>query len=224
MKLIIGLGNPGEKYEHTRHNFGFMVVEQFLKDFESVDKTVWSNSAKVKSDIALIDWKSRSASSGQAKKSLPERVILAKPKTYMNNSGMAVGLLVSFYKVEPSDIWIVYDELDLPVGSMKIRFGGAAAGHHGVESIMENLGTDKFWRFRMGIGISHPHTGRERREDGKNHTVGGQDIKKADQLVLGTFSSGEQGKVRELIKHGSDALQMALEKGIDASMNRYNTK
>src|SRR6185369_325484 len=216
MKLIVGLGNPGEKYEHTRHNFGFTVVEQFLKDFESVDKTVWSLSDKVKSDIALIDWKSKIGNT--------ERIILAKPKTYMNNSGMAVGLLASFYKVDSADIWIVYDELDLPVGSMKIRFGGAAAGHHGVESIMENLGTDKFWRFRMGIGVSHPHTGRERREDGKNHTVGSQAIKKADQLVLGKFSSGEQGKVRELIKHGSDALQMALEKGMEASMNRYNTK
>src|SRR5436190_754575 len=94
MKLIVGLGNPGEKYKHTRHNFGFMVVERFLKDLTSVQETVWSNSAKVKSDVALLDWQgAHSKSSGQ------EKLILAKPKTYMNNSGMAVSLLAAFYKV-----------------------------------------------------------------------------------------------------------------------------
>jgi PTH1 family peptidyl-tRNA hydrolase len=216
MKLIVGLGNPGEKYIHTRHNLGFMVVERFLKDFESLKNTVWSSSEKVKSHIALIDWKSKAGRE--------ERLILAKPKTYMNNSGMAVSLLTNFYKIDPTDVWIVYDELDLPVGSMKIRFGGAAAGHHGVESIIASLDTDKFWRFRMGIGVTHLHSGRDGREDGKQHALGRQNIKGADSLVLGNFSASEQGKVRELIKHGSQSLQMALEKGIEASMNRYNTK
>jgi peptidyl-tRNA hydrolase, PTH1 family len=213
MKLIVGLGNPGEKYIHTRHNFGFVVVEQFLKDFESLPNTVWSATEKVKSDIALIEWKPKIGPL--------EKVILAKPKTYMNNSGMAVSLLLSFYKVQPEDLWVVYDEMDLPLGAMKIRFGGAAAGHHGVESIMEQLKTDKFWRFRMGIGVTRQHNDSD---DGKQHAIGRQTIKKAGDLVLGTFNRSEQGKVRELIKHGSGALQMALEKGIEASMNRFNTK
>jgi len=212
MKLIVGLGNPGDKYTHTRHNFGFMVVEQFLKDYKSLRDTVWSLSSKVKSDVALIDWK--------PKVGPLEKIILAKPKTYMNNSGMAVSLLSSYYKVNPEDIWVVYDELDLPLGAMKIRFGGAAAGHHGVESIMESLGTDKFWRFRLGIGVTRIHNG----EDGKQHAIGRQKIKGAEDLVLSTFGRSEQGKVRELIKHGSGALQMALEKGIESAMNRYNTK
>jgi peptidyl-tRNA hydrolase, PTH1 family len=212
MKLIVGLGNPGEKYEHTRHNFGFMVIEHLLKDLESVKNTVWSSTEKVKSDIALIDWKPKVGKG--------EKIILAKPKTYMNNSGMAVGLLASFYKVEPTDIWIVYDELDLPLGAMKIRFGGAAAGHHGVESIMESLGTDKFWRFRLGIGVTRHHDD----GDGKQHAIGREKIKGAEQFVLDSFGHGEQGKVRELIKHGSQALEMALEKGIEAAMNRFNTK
>ncbi|HZE87192.1 MAG TPA: aminoacyl-tRNA hydrolase [Methylomirabilota bacterium] len=216
MKLLVGLGNPGEKYENTRHNFGFMVIEQFLKDFESLKNTVWFLNEKVKSDIALIDWK--------PKVGPEERLILAKPKTYMNNSGMAVSLLASYYKIDPADIWIVYDELDLPLGTIKIRFGGAGAGHHGVESVMEALGTDKFWRYRLGIGVSHPHTGREAREDGKEHALSRQNIKDAQDFVLGKFGHNDQGKVRELIKHGSQALQMALEKGIDAAMNRYNTK
>lgn len=213
MKLIVGLGNPGEKYTHTRHNFGFMVVERFLKDFETLDHTVWTVNEKVKSDIAIINW--------QPKVGSLERVVLAKPRTYMNNSGLAVSLLAAFYKIEPSAIWVVYDELDLPLGAMKIRFGGAAAGHHGVESIMEKLGTDKFWRFRMGIGTTHQHQGRD---DGKQHAIGRQKVKNAEDFVLDTFGHGEQGKIRELIKHGSNALQLALEKGIEASMNRYNTK
>lgn len=201
MKLIVGLGNPGEKYEGTRHNLGFMVVDQLLKDLLSAKEAVWSINSKLKSDIASIEV-------GR------EKVILAKPQTFMNNSGMAVGLLLNFYKVAPSDLWLVYDELDLPVGSMKIRFGGAAAGHHGVESIMEKIGTDSFLRFRLGIGTSHD----------KGRVIGRQKIKQAKDYVLGGFGRGDVGKIRELIKHGSGALQMALEDGIESAMNRYNTR
>ena len=123
-------------------------------------------------------------------------------------------LLASYYKIAPEDIWIVYDELDLPLGSMKIRIGGAAAGHHGVESIMESIGTDKFWRFRLGIGASHD----------REHAIGRQNIRDAKEYVLDTFNSGDQGKAREMIKHASKALQMALEKDIETAMNRFNTK
>jgi len=206
MKLIVGLGNPGEKYLHTRHNLGFAVVDQFLKDFQSASAEGWTLNDKLKSETVLLDW--------QPKVGKSERVILAKPQTYMNNSGLGVSLLASYYKVDPEDIWVVYDELDLPVGSMKIKIGGAAAGHHGVESVMESIGTDKFWRFRLGIGLSHD----------KEHAISKQQINHAETFVLSTFGSSEHGKIRELIKHGSDALQMALEKGIEASMNRYNSK
>ncbi len=201
MKLIVGLGNPGEKYENTRHNLGFQVVEHFLKDTHSAKSSVWSKSAKLKSDFATFEFKT-------------EKVVLSKPTTYMNNSGMAVSLLLSYYKIKPVDLWLVYDELDLPVGSMKIRFGGAAAGHHGVESVMEQVGTDKFWRFRLGIGASHD----------KEHVISKQKIKKAKEFVLGGFGHTDRGKVRELIKHGSDALQSALDKGIETAMNRFNTR
>jgi len=200
MKLIVGLGNPGEKYANTRHNFGFLVVDHLLKHLG--DNTVdWNHSAKLKSDTAVFPL-------GE------DKVLLAKPQTYMNNSGMAVRLLMDFYKIVPEDLWVVYDELDLPIGSIKIRFGGAAAGHHGVESIMSAVDTDKFWRFRMGIGESHD----------KTHPLGRQDIRDAKEFVLDQFHSGEAGKVREMIKHGSDAIQTALEKGIESAMNRFNTK
>ena len=197
--MIVGLGNPGEKYEHTRHNLGFLVIDHLLKDLGTSD-VAWNHVLKLKSDIAIF-------TVGK------EKVLLVKPQTFMNNSGMAVQLIKDFYKIEPEDIWIVYDELDLPLGSIKIRLGGAAAGHHGVESIMEVIGTDKFWRFRLGIGVTH-----------NKSEVGRHDFKDAKEYVLDQFHSGEIGKVRELVKHATDALQCASEKGMETAMNRFNTK
>lgn len=200
MKLLVGLGNPGEKYENTRHNLGFLVIDHLLKAL-GTSKVEWTNATKLKSNIAIFPL-------------AEEKVILAQPQTFMNNSGTAVQLISQFYKINPEDLWIVYDELDLPLSSIKIRFGGAAAGHHGVESIMEAIGTDKFWRFRLGIGESHD----------KTHALGRQEIHDAKDYVLDQFHSSEKGKARELIKRGSEALQTALEKGIETAMNRFNTK
>jgi len=205
MKLIVGLGNPGDKYQKTRHNLGFMVIEQFLKDFEPVSKTQWEDSQKFKSDIIHIEW--------QPKHGVLEKVILVKPKTYMNNSGFAVQLLTTYYKILSTDIWIVHDDIDLPLGFMKIRFGGASAGHHGTESIIEKLHTDKFWRFRMGIGYTN------HKSQITNHK-----LRPVDDFVLGKFSGAERGKVRALIKRGAKAIEMGLEEGLDAAMNRFNTK
>ena len=205
MKLIVGLGNPGIKYERTRHNIGFMIVEQFLKDFEPVRSTFWENSTRFKSDIVQIEW--------QPQHGALEKVILAKPKTYMNNSGLCVNLLTTYYKLPATDLWIIHDDIDLPLGAMKIRFGGGTAGHRGIESVMEKLGTDKFWRFRMGIGIE---SGKLRVENSK--------LKNVDDYVLGEFRGPQRGKVRELIKRGVRAIEMGLEVGLEAAMNRFNTK
>lgn len=202
MKLIVGLGNPGEKYAKTRHNLGFMIIERFLKDFENTKNTLWENSAKFKSDIAQIEW--------QPKHGSLEKVILVKPKTFMNNSGMSVQLLASFFKLPSSDVWVIHDDIDLPLGAMKIRFGGASAGHHGVESLMEHLSTDKFWRFRMGVG--------EKRE------LNDSRMKNVDDFVLGTFSGAEKGKLKNILKRGVVAIEESLEDGMDAAMNRFNTK
>lgn len=205
MKLIVGLGNYGEKYERTRHNLGFMVLEQFLKDFEPVEKTVWDDNKKFKADILDFEWK--------PKVGTKERVLLLKPKTFMNNSGLSVSLVTSYYHIDPKDIWIVHDEMDIPLGMMKIRFGGSGAGHHGIESIMRSLGTEKFWRFRMGIGGS------------KNHSeIAKHKVTDTEEYVLGAFGQGEYGKIRLLIKRGAKALEMALEKDLQTAMNRFNTK
>ena len=206
MKLIVGLGNPGEKYEKTRHNLGFMVVEDFLKAYAPVSQTSWDNKDKFKSLVAEIEWNSRK------QKSL-EKVILAKPKTYMNNSGMAVSLLAKFYKVAPSDIWIIHDEIDLPIGSMKIRLGGSGAGHRGVESIINVLGTDKFWRFRMGIGVSK-----------SKDSLAKSFLGNTTEFVLRSFSGKEKSKVKTLLKRGVKAIETALEKDMQSAMNQFNTK
>ncbi len=205
MILIVGLGNPGEKYEKTRHNLGFMVLEHFLKNFQSSKEIVWDNSQKLKSDILSIEW--------QPKVGKFEKVVLAKPKTYMNNSGMAVQLIASFYKISPQDIWIVHDDFDLPLGSMRIRFAGASAGHHGLDSIITSLGTDKFWRFRLGTGLSR-----------NKGTIAKKQKGKGEDFVLGSFGKGETGKLRELVKKASKAIESALEGGFEKTMNRYNTK
>jgi len=198
MKLIVGLGNPGEKYQNTRHNLGFMVAERFLKDFEPVRQTVWTNEPKFKSKITKIEWQPKSGSL--------EKIILVKPKTYMNESGLSVQLLTTYYKLLTTNVWVIHDDLDIPLGMMKIRFGGSAGGHKGVESIIQTLGTDQFWRFRLGIG-----------EQNKK-------LRNVDKFVLGTFEEGEKGKERGLIKKGSKAIQAALEEGLESAMNKFNTK
>lgn len=205
MKLIVGLGNPGPKYETTRHNVGFQVLDHLLKDLEPVEKSNWENSDKFKSEIYILEYK--------PKVGRLEKVVLAKPLTYMNRSGEAVSKIANFYKIKPKDVWVIHDELDLPLETMKIRLGGSGAGHHGVESVIISLKTDKFWRFRMGIGAKN----NSRVDKFKKKIKGGE-------LVLKGFRSGESSKVRTMTKKGSKALQFALEKGIDASQNKFNTK
>ncbi len=204
MKLIAGLGNPGSKYESTRHNVGFMVLDHLLKDLEPVNKSNWTTENKLKSEIFILDY--------QPKHGQMEKVILAKPLTYMNNSGMAVGLIAKYYKIKPIDIWVVHDELDLPLGFLKIRFGGGTAGHHGLNSILENIKNDKFWRFRMGIGLAKNKDGMD-----KQHING-------PEYVLDGFRGGEASKARTMIKKGSKALITALEKGLESAQNQFNTK
>lgn len=207
MKLIVGLGNIGEKHERNRHNLGFMVIDQFLKNFEPVEKTSWELSEKFKSDIVLLEWK--------PKQGPLEKVVLAKPRTFMNNSGLAVRLICEFYKISPEDIWVIHDDIDLPLGSIRIRNGGSAAGHRGIESLLKELGTEKFWRFRLGIG--HP---RNKAHDGDHKSY----IRDVDGFVLGDFAGDEKGKVKELIKHSAKAIAHALETDLASAMNRFNTK
>lgn len=178
--LIVGLGNPEAKYEGTRHNLGFAVLDELVKKFNLVD---WQLEDKFKSEIIKV----------------PE-LILAKPQTYMNNSGMAVALIANYFKINPLDIILIYDELDLPLGKIKVRLGGAAAGHHGVESVMIALRTDQFIRVRLGIG---PNQGI------------------AEKYVLEPFLPSEKPQVKHLFKQALKAIEILIDQGIEVAQNQY---
>ncbi len=218
MKLIVGLGNPGLKHEKTRHNLGFMVLDAFFKNYAS-PKESFKTEKKFQAEIAEIIW--------QPKKGKEEKIILVKPQTYMNASGISISHIVNFYKISANDIWVVHDEIDLPLGAMKIRLGGSSAGHKGVESILENLKTDKFWRFRIGIGAQKSSRFNRDKNPAKGEARYGRKsskLRKIDHFVLGGFGESERGKVREIIKKGTKAVEDALEEGLEKAMNRFNTK
>ena len=140
MKIITGLGNPGKKHQFTRHNIGFSVIE-FLRDEweQSANFSSWSDNKKFQARISEGNWNG-------------EKIILAKPLTFMNNSGEAVSLLMNFYKVEPSDLIVIHDEIDLTFGNYKVQKDKSAAGHNGIKSIIEKIGSQNFTRVRVGVG------------------------------------------------------------------------
>jgi PTH1 family peptidyl-tRNA hydrolase len=131
-------------------------------------------------------------------------LLLVKPQTFMNKSGFAVKAMMDFYKLTPADVWVVHDDIDLPLGKIKIRGKGGSAGHNGVQSIIDQLKTDTFIRFRLGIG-----------KEATSHRA-------VISFVLSRFRQNEAGSFKHLIKHGADAVQMALLQGIEKTMNRFN--
>ena len=134
MKLIVGLGNPGTEYKNNRHNFGFMALDSLSAHYQ------------------FEDWKSKLEGKFAAKLFGSEKIILVKPQTYMNMSGFCVAKFKQFFKVSEDDIFVVYDDIDLEFGEIKLKHGGGDAGHKGVRSISQHLGTKDFNRIRMGIG------------------------------------------------------------------------
>jgi PTH1 family peptidyl-tRNA hydrolase len=199
MKLIVGLGNPGDKYQYTRHNMGFMVVDKFIKKQLPLlpSLTAWKEEAKLSCHIGKL-----------------KDCIVIKPQTFMNNSGGAVAIVKNYFKINNEDIWVVHDDIDLPVGKLRIRKGGGSAGHNGIESMIANLHTPEFVRFRLGVGKGK--TDLKRTAD---HNLHRREIEK---YVLSPFRDNEGGEVKKLIKKGVEALEIALEKGIEKAMNRFN--
>lgn len=213
MKLIIGLGNPGGEYKDTRHNIGFMVVEKLAKEL-GTEAPIWEEKEKFKSVVARIG-----------------DILLVKPIIFMNNSGLAVTSIVNFYKLKPDNVWVIHDDIDLPLGKIRIRTGGGSAGHNGVESIIKELKSDVFVRFRMGIGrgklFGHiskdardvdEHFHKEKRAFSQNRMYHQSVV----DFVLSRFSQGEAGSLKHLIKNGSEAVRIALSEGIDRAMTRFN--
>lgn len=188
MYLIVGLGNPGKKYAGTKHNMGFDVIDCLVDEY-------------------------RIPSSGTALKGLygkgligGEKVLLVKPLTFMNASGECVRAFANYYKVDPkTELVVVYDDISLEPGAIRVRGKGSAGGHNGIKSIIQHLGTQDFKRVRVGIGGKPP----------------GWDL--AD-YVLAPFSKSDRALVDEGIGRAAEAVRVMLEDGVEAAMNRFNGK
>jgi PTH1 family peptidyl-tRNA hydrolase len=184
-RLIVGLGNPESEYADTRHNMGFACVRELAKRLGvKVDRKRWQS---------LV---------GHSEE---RGVWLLMPQTYMNLSGQAVVKAVRDIRVPPQDVWVVYDELDLPLCRMRIKRGGSGAGHNGILSLISSLGTDDFVRFRVGIG-KPPRKGSQ---PGRHY-------------VLGRFTKAEAERIPTIVSGVADALELALEARVERAMDRYN--
>lgn len=191
MHLIVGLGNPGPEFAGTRHNVGWMCLERLAR-------RVGVSFDRYQFRAQLAFW----ADDGR-------KVALAKPLTFMNRSGEAVGPLVRFYKVSLDRLMVVYDDLDLPPGRIRIRPKGGAGGHHGMESIIEKLGSSDFPRLRVGIG----------RPPGPR----AYDPEVVARYVLTSFSAAERPLIDAALDRAVEALIVWVREGIEAAMNRFNS-
>lgn len=185
--LIVGLGNPGREYRSTRHNIGFLVIDRLAQDLQC-------SLSKVQNKAIV----------GMCKLG-DSKVILAKPQTFMNLSGMSVSSLVRFYKIELDHLLLIHDDVDLPFGQIRIRPGGGSAGQKGVESIIQQMGTKEFSRMRMGIG----------QPPGRMDSA---------DYVLQSFSKDEEEVLLEFQDRGVKATKCFIADGLDTAMNRFNPK
>lgn len=185
MYLIVGLGNPGDKYKHTRHNAGFLAA-----DFIAAKNNIRISKIKFKSVYG------EGVISG-------EKVIIAKPANFMNNSGESVFDMASYYKLSPQNIIVVYDDMALDTGRIRIRPSGSDGGHNGIKSIIYSLKSDEFPRIRIGVGQP--------------------DIPATD-YVLGNISGEDGVKITTAIKCMDDAVRTIITRGVDAAMNEFNGK
>lgn len=180
MKLIAGLGNPGKKYELTRHNFGFLVVDALATKYDGK----FNFSKRFNGEICEIFING-------------EKIILLKPQTFMNNSGVSVREVVAFFDVSTDRVWVIYDDVDVDLGTIRVRTEGTSGGHKGLQSIIDNLGTKNISRFRMGIRSDFC------------------DELSTEDVVLKRFRPEEIEKVEEAIKKAVSQIEYALDNGIE---------
>jgi peptidyl-tRNA hydrolase, PTH1 family len=188
-QLIVGLGNPGTKYDRTRHNVGFDLVDSLAKRWQ----------------INLTDRKQFQGIYGEGFGSHNAKIRLLKPQTFMNLSGQSVRATIDWFKLSPASVLVVYDDLDLPLGKIRLRRSGSAGGHNGMKSIISHLGTQDFPRVRIGIGKSV----------GEKDTI---------SHVLGKFSVVENPIVSEVIQLVNDSIELSLKKGVEQAMSLYNSR
>jgi PTH1 family peptidyl-tRNA hydrolase len=190
LKILVGLGNPGLRYEFTRHNIGFRIVDSLARDIGTEFK-------KVKSYYSLI---SRGTINNH-------KVMLIKPQTFMNLSGRAVSKVVSYYKIPLRDLLIVYDDLNLELGQIRIRKKGSTGGHKGIESIMQYLNSEDIPRLRIGIGNPSVNFNFD-----------------CVSYVLSNFNNDEEDKIEEVIQLSTEAIKTIIEDGFEKAMRKYNKK
>ena len=192
-KLIVGLGNPGRGYANSLHNLGFMCVNHFARA-----NGMWFDKKRGKARIGIS-------------KIADSEVVVAKPHTYMNQSGQAVKLLVGKFNISLDDLIVIHDELDLPLGKIRVRLGGSSAGHRGVESIIAELGSQEFLRVRVGIG--RPIA-----------SAGSTEVTNVDMVsyLLSDFLPEEKQTLTQVIPMVSQAIRAILSEGLTVAMNKYN--
>ena len=188
MKLIVGLGNPGSEYQFTPHNLGFLAIDRIAEACGASVKNRFCRALTARTTLE------------------GEQVVLAKPETYMNLSGVSVRELVNNLELAPEkDLVVLYDELDLPFGSLRVRERGRSAGHNGMESIIGALGTQEFTRIRLGVGPGH------RLGDGASY-------------LLAPMKKSQLSEAAFLVDAATEAVKLILKQGVAAAMNRFNRK
>lgn len=199
MKIIVGLGNPGKKYDKTRHNAGFMVLDEIIKK-----QVARIKNKELNNNLEFKFNKKFNAEMCEYSK----EIFFVKPQTYMNNSGVSVNLLASYFKLLNSDLIIIHDDMDLELGRIKIQFGGGSGGHHGIESIVSHIGSPDFIRVRLGVGRS------------KSAGVNDANI----DFLLSRFRDDEVKLLQTEINKCVEVVLYILENGIEKAMNKYNSK
>jgi PTH1 family peptidyl-tRNA hydrolase len=188
-QLVVGLGNPEPKYEKTRHNIGFEVIDTLARRAG----VAWSENRRFQ---ALF---------GEGRGPAGSKLRLLKPLTYMNRSGQAIRAAIDWYKLPSKSVLVVYDDMDLPIGRLRLRLSGSAGGHNGMKSAIAHLGTQDFPRLRIGIGQS------------------GED-KDTVSHVLGKFSPQEAPLVSEVLQLATDAIELSFKEGVQKAMSLYNSR
>lgn len=199
MHLIIGLGNPGEKYIKSRHNAGFIMLRSIVED------DAWTSESREKSLISHETFMDR-------------ELLFAMPQTFMNNSGLAVKTLQKKHGVSPENIIVIHDDIDLPFGTWKIQYGRGAGGHNGVQSIVDQIGTNEFIRFKIGIAPVNVDGHAMKPKPG----IFQSQKAAVSKYVLKDFSKGDQDKLKVLAKEVREAVEMLVKDGRQAAMNKFN--
>lgn len=192
-QLIVGLGNPGAKYDRTRHNVGFVLVDHLAKSWQ----------------IALSDNKKFQGIFGEGVGAHRSKIRLLKPQTFMNLSGQSIRAVTDWYKLPPESVLVVYDDMDLPLGKLRLRLSGSAGGHNGMKSTISHLGTQNFPRLRLGIG--KPRTAAVEDKDTVSH-------------VLGQFAKTEADILTGVLNLAQDAVSLSLKQGLEKAMSLYNNR